>query len=51
MKNRYMKQKIIENIWFILKEGFKLALTFLTIVGTYFTLLNPDKQEIGTGGR
>lgn len=43
-----MIKKIIQNIWFILKEGSKLALTFLTIVGTYFTLLNPDKEEIGT---
>lgn len=46
-----MKQKIIENIGFILKEGFKLVLTFLTIVGTYFTLLNPNKEEIGTQSR
>ena len=46
-----MTKKIIENIWFILKAGAKLALTFLTIVGTYFTLLNPDKEEIGTADR
>lgn len=46
-----MRKKILENIWFILKEGAKLALTFLTIVGTYFTLLNPDKEEIGTTER
>lgn len=46
-----MKKKIIENMWFILKEGAKLALTFLTIAGTYFTLLNPDKEEIGISER
>lgn len=40
-------KKIIQNIKYILKEGFQLALTFLTIVGTYFTLFNPDKNEIG----
>lgn len=46
-----MKKKILENIGFILQEGAKLALTFLTIVGTYFTLLNPSKEEIGTTER
>ena len=46
-RNRKAIKKIIQNIKYILKEGFQLALTFLTIVGTYFTLFNPDKNEIG----
>lgn len=40
-------EKIVQNIGFVINGGFRLALTFLTIVGTYFTLINPDKTDIG----
>lgn len=35
-------KKIKENIVYIFKNGIKLALTFLSIVGTYFSLFNPN---------
>ncbi len=42
-----MIKKILFNIWYVLKNGFQLTLVFLSIVGTYFTLINPDISEIG----
>lgn len=44
-------KKIMQNLKYILKEGFQLVLTFLTLAGTYFTLFNPDRNEIGVTGR
>lgn len=52
-KGKKMKiiEKVVKNSWYVLKDGFQLALFFLSIVGTYFTLLNPEKSEIGTETR